>query len=143
MIRAVDRRSGAVTLRQLAASPFEELLPHVALLKASKYEAAFFDAGACARRCPLVVVTDGPLGCTLFARGEQVQVPAFEVEEVDPTGAGDAFLAAMAAGLCKGLPPAKAALMGNYFGALTAASVGVPELGPEDFAAWDAVGQTQ
>lgn len=139
VVRVIDRHSGAVTLRQLAGTPFEELLPRVAAVKASRLEAAFFDPAACAQRCPLVVVTEGPFGCTLYARGEKDHVPAFPVEEVDPTGAGDAFLGGLAAGLCRGLPPAKAAAMGNFFGALTAAHVGVPPLTPVVFSAWHAI----
>jgi fructokinase len=47
----------------------------------------------------LVVVTAGSAGCFYRARGMVQHVPGFAVEVVDTTGAGDAFLAAMIAGL--------------------------------------------
>ena len=47
------------------------------------------------------VVTRGPLGCRLFTATDRWQVPAFKVDVVDPTGAGDAFTAGVAYGLAK------------------------------------------
>jgi 1D-myo-inositol 3-kinase len=46
------------------------------------------------RNVPLLVVTRGARGATLFRSGEGQHVPPFEVAEVEPTGAGDAFAAA-------------------------------------------------
>jgi sugar/nucleoside kinase (ribokinase family) len=43
---------------------------------------------------PLLVATDGRHGATLFQRGVTRRFPAYPVEEVDPTGAGDVFAAA-------------------------------------------------
>jgi sugar/nucleoside kinase (ribokinase family) len=40
------------------------------------------------------VVTEDRNGCTVWQHGHQEHFPAFEVEEVDPTGAGDVFAAA-------------------------------------------------
>jgi len=42
----------------------------------------------------VLVVTQGPAGCTVFERGASVQVPGTPTSEVDPTGAGDIFAAA-------------------------------------------------
>jgi sugar/nucleoside kinase (ribokinase family) len=42
----------------------------------------------------LAVVTENHRGCTVWHGGRQERFPAFEVEEVDPTGAGDVFAAA-------------------------------------------------
>ncbi len=47
-----------------------------------------------AARCPLLVLTRGKQGATLFRGGRAEQVPAFPAVEVDPTGAGDVFAAA-------------------------------------------------
>ncbi len=41
-----------------------------------------------------LVVTQGALGCTLYSDTQAVHIPAPEVKEVDPTGAGDIFAAA-------------------------------------------------
>ena len=42
----------------------------------------------------LLVLTQGPAGCTLFFQGESYHIPAPKVNEVEPTGAGDVFAAA-------------------------------------------------
>ncbi|MDQ3701103.1 MAG: PfkB family carbohydrate kinase, partial [Chloroflexota bacterium] len=42
----------------------------------------------------LAVVTEGRRGCTVWREGRRERFPAFDVEEVDPTGAGDVFAAA-------------------------------------------------
>lgn len=46
------------------------------------------------RGAALVLVSQGPKGAFYAGAGFSGGVPAFEVESVDPTGAGDAFLAA-------------------------------------------------
>jgi len=43
-----------------------------------------------------VCITRGAEGCWLFSAQEELEVPAVEVEPVDPVGAGDAFAAAFA-----------------------------------------------
>lgn len=45
-------------------------------------------------RAKTLVVTQGALGCTLYSSAQAVHIPAPEVEEIDPTGAGDIFAAA-------------------------------------------------
>jgi len=47
-----------------------------------------------ARLTPIVIVTQSSRGADIFFQGKRVHVPAFEVEEVEPTGAGDVFAAA-------------------------------------------------
>lgn len=42
----------------------------------------------------VLVATQGREGCTLYDRGQSVHVPAEQVAEVDPVGAGDIFAAA-------------------------------------------------
>lgn len=45
--------------------------------------------------CPVLVVTDGETGATLYTTGEEIQIPTPTIDEVvDPTGAGDVFAAA-------------------------------------------------
>jgi hypothetical protein len=48
-----------------------------------------------ARHCPVVALTRGAAGATVFAAGQPHHIPAFAVAERDPTGAGDVFAAAM------------------------------------------------
>lgn len=47
-----------------------------------------------ATACPVLVVTDGPRGATLYSHGDEQKIEAPLVTEVDPTGAGDIFAAA-------------------------------------------------
>ena len=52
------------------------------------------DEALVARYCgmaKLAVVTDHHNGCTVWQGGAQEHFPAYEVEEMDPTGAGDVF----------------------------------------------------
>lgn len=46
------------------------------------------------RWAPLIVLTHGAAGCTVFFAGEERHIPAPRTVEVDPTGAGDIFAAA-------------------------------------------------
>ena len=47
-----------------------------------------------AAACPILVMTEGKQGSTLFAQGEITKIEAPQVKQVDPTGAGDIFAAA-------------------------------------------------
>ncbi len=88
---------------QTALSP---LLPRATLLKLSLDDARhLYGAGENAERVfhrardmriPFVVLTDGARGCWYSdANGNPVYLPAFKIEAVEPTGAGDAFTAAI------------------------------------------------
>jgi 1D-myo-inositol 3-kinase len=99
-------------------------------LKASKSEAALLDLASLRKRLT-IIVTDGPRGCTLLTELSEVQVPAFKADEIDPTGAGDCFLAGFAAGLARGLDPLRSARIGAHCGARAVEYVGVPP--PEAF----------
>ena len=103
-------------------------------LKLSRSEARALDPASL--RCG-AIVTDGARGCVLLQEGREIHVPAFEAREVDPTGAGDCFLAGFAVGLWRGWDPARAALFGNFCGALAVAQHGIPRLTPGDLAAFD------
>jgi len=47
----------------------------------------------------LIAITKGAEGSELIHGGQAVNVPAYKVEAVDPTGAGDAYMAALLATL--------------------------------------------
>lgn len=71
------------------------------------------------RHVPLVVVTRGEKGASLYRRdGRTVHAPAFPIDRVvDPTGAGDAFRAGWYAALHAGLPTEEALRWGQAAGA--------------------------
>jgi sugar/nucleoside kinase (ribokinase family) len=46
------------------------------------------------RLARLLVLTLGPEGAIMFERGRETRAPAFQVEQADPTGAGDVFATA-------------------------------------------------
>lgn len=77
-------------------------------------------AAAYARHCRLVVLTRGAAGATLFSGGVARQIAAFPAREVDPTGAGDVFAAAMLVRLAEGAAPVAAA---EFAAAAAAAAV--------------------
>jgi 1D-myo-inositol 3-kinase len=91
-----------------------QILPHLTVLVLSREDLAIAagdadrDAtiAAWAARVPLVVLTDGPRHALVWDRGAlRYHVPAFSVNEVDPTGAGDIFAAAFLIALGRGQAP--------------------------------------
>jgi 5-dehydro-2-deoxygluconokinase len=77
-----------------------------------------------------LVLKRGERGATVFADGEEVDVPGFPVEVVNGLGAGDAFAAALGHGLLRGLPLAEAVRRGTVAGALVAAQLACSEAMP-------------
>lgn len=75
----------------------------------------------------IVVVKRGRDGVLVYAGDERSSIPAFEVEEVDPTGAGDCFDAAFLCGLLDGVAVRDAARLGAAAGALNAQAFGPME----------------
>ena len=71
-----------------------------------------------------VIITEGDKGCSIAARDVSIRVPAFKVKQVDSTGAGDAFLAGICAGLRLGLPWDKIGRLANAAGAVAVTRLG-------------------
>ncbi|MBF6570668.1 MAG: SIS domain-containing protein [Candidatus Binataceae bacterium] len=71
-----------------------------------------------------VVITDGDRGCAIAAKNTVLRVPAFKVHQIDTTGAGDAFLGAMLAGLRWKLPWDVLGKLGNAAGAVCVSRLG-------------------
>lgn len=72
-----------------------EILPLAAAVVLSEDDLADPDWLLQFRRwAPLLVLTQGPRGCTVYMADEERHIPAPEVPELDPTGAGDIFAAA-------------------------------------------------
>ncbi|HTT75717.1 MAG TPA: carbohydrate kinase family protein [Candidatus Binataceae bacterium] len=71
-----------------------------------------------------VFVTGGAEGCVIAAEGVVEQIPAFKVKQVDATGAGDAFLGGVLAGLRWDLPWAAIGRLANAAGAVCVTRMG-------------------
>lgn len=80
-----------------------------------------------------VIVTLGEKGALLVTPEQAQHVPAFEVEVVDTTAAGDAFIGGLAAALLKGRLLEEAVSYGNASGALATTKFGAqPSLPTRD-----------
>jgi fructokinase len=78
-------------------------------------------------RAHCVLLKRGAAGSTYYDRTQRIDVPAFRVEEVDPTGAGDCAGATFVACLLQGRPPGEAARRANAAGALAVTKRGPME----------------
>jgi sugar/nucleoside kinase (ribokinase family) len=78
-----------------------------------------------------IVIKDGSKGASVYNGQEIIHVPSFQVEEVDPTGAGDCFDGAFLASLTADKDLTEAVLIANAAGAL-----GVTKKGPMEGAAF-------
>jgi 1D-myo-inositol 3-kinase len=78
---------------------------------------------------PRVAVTEGVLGARLYAGNEAFHLAAWPVEAVDPTGAGDVFLATLALQLAQGASLLEAGVWAVCAGALAVKSAGPTGLG--------------
>ncbi len=81
----------------------------------------------------VVALKQGSEGCKIFTASDTVAVPAFEVEVVDPTGAGDCFDAAFVVGLTEGMSLEDTGKLANACGGL-----GATVQGPMEGCAWRA-----
>jgi ribokinase len=72
----------------------------------------------------LVIVTLGPSGSVFCDETGVHRVEPFEVESIDSTGAGDAFMGALAVGIARRLETKAAVRFGNAAGAAATSSVG-------------------
>lgn len=70
------------------------------------------------------LITLGAEGCHVVTETERRRVPAYKVEVVDPTGAGDAFVAGMAWGMAQRWEWDEIARFANAVGALSCCSLG-------------------
>ena len=64
-----------------------------------------------------IVVKRGDKGASYFDRDTAIDLPGYEVEEVDPTGAGDCFGATFVSFWLTGMPPAEILRYANASGA--------------------------
>jgi len=87
------------------------------------------DASACAAALlaqgfPRVVITLGARGSLVADAAGQRLVPAFAVESIDTSGAGDAFIGSLAAFLAEGVAEREALSRANLYAALSTTRIG-------------------
>lgn len=82
--------------------------------------ARFFQA----RGVATVIVKLGGQGCAVFSPGCEIRIPAFPVNVVDTTGAGDCFAGGFLAALLRGGDLERCARFANAVGALSVSSLG-------------------
>jgi ribokinase len=96
-------------------------------------EAARAAAALLAKGPRAVVVTMGANGALVADEHGAQHIPAYRVQVVDTTGAGDAFNGALALSLASGLPLAEAVQVGGVAGALAVTKMGaVPSMPSRD-----------
>jgi len=131
-------RPGALSLQEIrdlcrpAIARANAILP--SLSEAAMLTDSASDEEGCrlwAEQGKVVVLKMGAKGCRIFARGSDVVIPSFPVEEVDPTGAGDSFCAGFTVALLDGMALPAAGRFANAAGALA-----VTKKGPMEGAPW-------
>lgn len=77
-----------------------------------------------------VIITLGAKGAFAVTRSEKIQVPAFKVNAVDTTGAGDAFCGSFAVAVTEGKSLKEAMLFANAAAALSVTKIGAQPSAP-------------
>jgi sugar/nucleoside kinase (ribokinase family) len=79
------------------------------------------------KRLEIIALKKGKSGSTIYSRSEKVDCPLYEVEQIDPTGAGDCFDAALLCGLLEGKSLRDAGRLASAAGALNVLKLGPME----------------
>ncbi|MEM1990081.1 MAG: sugar kinase [Candidatus Bathyarchaeia archaeon] len=93
------------------------------------------------RGVSIVALKMGRLGSTIYGEGWKKHIPAFSVEEVDPTGAGDVYDAAFIVGLLRGWSAEKSGHYANAAGAIAVTKFGPMEGCPTHSEIMDFIGK--
>lgn len=75
----------------------------------------------------IVVIKNGVEGCYIYSNGVETRVPAFKVNAIDSTGAGDCFVSGFVTGYYKGMSLYECGRFANAVGALSVRQVGATE----------------
>lgn len=81
-----------------------------------------------AQHCRLVALTRGAAGSTLYLNGQAHTIPAIPAQELDPTGAGDVFAAALLIRLHETQNPIQAAQFASAAASLSVETHGIAQL---------------
>jgi len=126
------RRGIPVILNPAPPAPFPaDLLDAVDVLTPNETELEFILKNFCtegldwlSRRVANLVVTLGAQGCRVISQGRDEMYPAFRVQAVDTTAAGDAFNGGLAVALARKLPLTEAVRFASAVGALSVTRLG-------------------
>ena len=126
-------RPEALSVEQIKAL-CQPVLERADIIFPSKGEAMMFTGAATddegckqwASEGRIVVLKNGDAGCRIFSGDEVIDVPSFQVEEVDPTGAGDTFCGAVCVSLSENATLSEAVEF-----ATAAASITVQRMGAQ------------
>jgi sugar/nucleoside kinase (ribokinase family) len=80
----------------------------------------------------LVAITQGTEGCLIASREKKARVPAFKVNVVDTTGAGDAFMGGLSYALLQGWDYPRVGVFANACAALCCTRVGARAMSKRD-----------
>lgn len=106
------------------------LLPHANAVVVSEEDLAGAEDAVhgWAAQTPVVAVTRGPQGCSVYAGGAVRDVPGYPAVEVDPTGAGDIFTATFFTALAEGMEPWQSAQLANAVAAISVTRRGLSSI---------------
>jgi sugar/nucleoside kinase (ribokinase family) len=138
---AEAKRRGVKTSLDTAGAPNEawtrslrQCLPHLDFFVPSLHEAQYLFPGESSPQVLARRIVDAGVGVVALKMGERGSLafdgqqehllPAFRVEAIDATGAGDAFAAGLLCGALNALPLEECARLGNAVGALCTTQVG-------------------
>ncbi|MGF2617992.1 ribokinase [Rossellomorea vietnamensis] len=71
-----------------------------------------------------MIITKGSKGVTIFFQGKEVNIPAYKVDALDSTGAGDTFNGGLAAALAEGKPLRDACIFASKAAAISVTKLG-------------------
>jgi ribokinase len=122
----IAREEGVTTILDPAPAQTlpEAMLRDIDILTPNETEAL------AAAGCHTVILTLGAQGCMFRGAGEEYRVPAFPVEAVDTTAAGDTFNAALAVALAEGSPMPHALRFANDAAAISVTRPGAQTSAP-------------
>lgn len=124
----VDERLGIMDIMRPFVDRADLILPSEG--EAKQMMGTRTDKEACetlAAQGKVIVLKRGSTGCDIYTKEGLCHVPAFHIEEKDPTGCGDSFCAGFITGLLDGGSIMDAGLLANAAGALQAMYVGPME----------------
>jgi ribokinase len=120
-------------MRHVTAAHIEQVLASTRVVMMTEEEIPFISRGRTGRAAyedilaqgpEMLVVKEGPAGCSIIQPGEVLSVPGFRAAVIDTVGAGDCFDAAFIAGLLQGLSPWDCGRLANAMGAAAVERLG-------------------